>query len=177
MKEKLTGNLCSKVPSQFFFHLFEHILVCLNFTLMKRPAKRFTVEHAKINAAQYVKAALERMQNHPIFTGTYLLAVLALTLVTSVLQVQDSSALTDFSVTLVTALWFIATAGDDKFLQPEAMDVVWKHFHKFKLSSIHEWKSFLESISICTDGNHVHLVIPTYVVICHYFADKRQTCR
>ncbi|XP_022088017.1 uncharacterized protein LOC110977844 [Acanthaster planci] len=125
---------------------------------VKRPAQRFTVEHAKTNAAEYVKAALERIQNHPIFTGTYPLAVLAMTLVTSVLQVQDSSAFTDFSVTLVTALWFVATAGDDKFLQPEAMDVVWKHFHKFKLSSIHEWKSFLESISICTDGNHIHIV-------------------
>lgn len=127
---------------------------------MKRPAKRFTAENAKDGAASYVKTALERIRQHPVFTGEYPLAVLGVTLATSVLNAGDSSEFVNFSIALVTALWLVVISGDGKFLQPEAMDVVWRKFHEFKMSPITlgNWKSFLRSLGISTEGSHVNIV-------------------
>ena len=127
---------------------------------MEQPAKLFSVENAKGRAAGYLKTALERVQNHPIFSGKYPSATSVITLVASLLLATDSEDFCNYSTTLVAALWVIASAGDDKFLQPEAMDIVWKKFHEFKLSTAHldNWKSFVNSVGNSSDGSHVNIV-------------------
>jgi coiled-coil and C2 domain-containing protein 1 len=127
---------------------------------VEQPAKLFSVENAKGRAAGYLKTALERVQNHPIFSGKYPSATSVITLVASLLLATDSEDFCNYSTTLVAALWVIASAGDDKFLQPEAMDIVWKKFHEFKLSTAHldNWKSFVNSVGNSSDGSHVNIV-------------------
>ena len=86
------------------------------------------------------------------------MAPLVMSFVVALLNTADTSKFKEFSYTLISALWLIVTSGDEKFLQPEAMDMVWKAFHQYKLKSIKEWKLFLASLQILTDGKHIHIV-------------------
>ncbi len=128
------------------------------FLSVERPSCKFTETHAQENAVGYLKTGLERIKVHPVFSGKYPQAMIVIGLVTALLNSSNSPHFSEYSCTLVSALWVIVTAGDDKFLQPEAMDKVWQAFHKFKLTSGNEWKAFLDILRIDSLGNHIQIV-------------------
>ncbi|XP_022111422.1 uncharacterized protein LOC110990655 [Acanthaster planci] len=97
------------------------------------------------------------MQTNPVFTGGYPLAIATMGLVVMLLTMIERAEMQTYCTDMVCALWAILTAGDGKFLKPEASAMMWTAFHKFKLESSSDLMKLLNSLNIDSSGKFVHI--------------------
>ncbi|XP_072021233.1 uncharacterized protein [Amphiura filiformis] len=113
-----------------------------------KRTKRFTLEDATNKSFEYVASVLQKLPTEPLFTKPFKNVKLALALSAVLLTFVADVRFAEFCTYLVTHLWHVVTAGDNKPLSYAQTLVT--HFHSLCTNEelFHTWDSLLDSFGI-----------------------------